>query len=115
MRSVGAPFSLRGVEAEVLGSLSGSKDAPILTISRTGERLHLAPLTRMVQWDAEERRAARARRSERRAFARLMARWDGSPAEIRIIGPLRGERAGALPRLEVRRYRAALPRRARRS
>ena len=106
VRAVGAPFSLRGVEAEVVGSLSGSKEAPVLNIARTGESVQLAPLTKKVQWDVKGRQVEPARRGERRAFARLMSRWDGSPTEIRVVGPLRAGRAGDPLHLEVRRYRA---------
>lgn len=105
VRGVGAPFSLRGVEAEVVGLLAGSKEAPELRIAGTGESLRLVPLTRKVQWDARGRKDAPVRRSERRAFKRLMAKWDGSPAEVRIVGPLRGASAVSPLLLEVRGFR----------
>ena len=105
VRGVGAPFSLRGVEAEVVGWLGGSKEAPELRIAGTGESVRLAPLTRKVQWDARGRKEAPVRRSERRAFERLMAGWEGSPVPVRITGPLRAAPDASPLRLEVRRFR----------
>jgi len=101
---VGAPFTLRGVEAEVVGRLGGTPAAPTLESSVTGETLRLAPLTGKVQWDARAQRVAAPRRTERRAYAKLVAQWDGSGGEVRIVGPLRAGQAGARPILEVREF-----------
>jgi hypothetical protein len=104
---VGNAFTIRGVEAVVVGRLVNADGQPVVEVSGTGEVLRLTPLTRKVQWDPEQKREQLASREEQKACRRLLTEWDRSerrPASIRITGPLVEAKDGGRLTLEVREF-----------
>jgi len=96
LRELGAGATLRGVEVTINAHIIKEGDHFLLKVSKTGETLRLAPLTKRIQ-----RNALEITESERNAFARLVSHSEGG--EVRITGPLRAHPdAGALQTLEVR-------------
>jgi hypothetical protein len=101
---VGSAFTIRGVEAIVVGRLVEDGGHVAVEVTGTGEVLRLAPLTRKVQWDPERKREQAIAPEEQEAHRRLLATWDRAgrtPANVRITGPLG---AGKRPTLEVREF-----------
>jgi len=99
VKSAGDQFSLRGIEVEAVGVVTGSE----LRLDITDERLRLLPLAHRVEWSFRAQRAPPISDEERSACDRLKAAADRKPLRVRINGALSG---GAL---EVRRFTALPP------
>jgi hypothetical protein len=102
VRSVGNPFTLRGVEATIDGRLEQRGGQVALRVSVTGDLLLLAPLRHKVQWDPRLKREQPATAEERAAYTRLAEQAVQEGRSVRIVGPLVESSAGELPALEVR-------------
>jgi len=102
VRAVGNPFSVRGVEATVEGWLVRDGKRWLLRLPGSREALRLAPLSRMVQWNPQTRRAPSPTHQEKYAYKSLAAKWTGQPRRIQITGPLLPAGKNDLPVLEVR-------------
>jgi hypothetical protein len=97
--------NLRGVEAEVVGELSREGDLLYLRMPAAGERLRLAPLTRVVQWHVKRDHEQRTTRTERGAFRRLSAAEPRrSVRRVRVVGTLVESQEPGPYLLEVRRF-----------
>ena len=101
---VGEHFSVRGVEAKVEGWLIQKKGSFFLQWPGSTGTLQLASLTHKVQWDPRLRRAYPASLDERDALKRLLAKWNGRPFRIQIVGPLVETRQSGMLILEVRQF-----------
>ena len=97
LKSAGDQFSLRGIEVEAVGVVSGEE----LRLDVTGERLRLLPLAHRVEWSFRAQRAPPISDGERDAYERLKSAAAQKPLRVRITGTLSG---GAL---EVRRFTAS--------
>lgn len=104
VQGLGIGARLRGVEATVEGELVEERGDLVFRLARTGQPLRLAPLGRVVQWNFKNRRPARAARSEREAYRRLVGRVGPRARRVRITGPLVPQDDRTSPVLEVRRY-----------
>lgn len=105
LHEVGDPFTLKGVEATVVGQLTRHKGQPFLTLAGTGERLRLRPLEhKKVQWDSAAKKELPATPEEKRAYRDLLSRWNGKPRVIRVVGPLAPQKKGEPMHLEVREF-----------
>jgi hypothetical protein len=98
VKSAGDQFSLRGVEVEAVGVVSGLE----LRLDVTGERVRLLPLAHRVEWSFRAQRAPPISDEERGAYERLKSAAR-QPLHGRITGTLYN---GAL---EVRRFTASPP------
>jgi hypothetical protein len=97
LRDLGAGATLRGIEATIHGHVIKEGDELLLKVSRTDERLRLAPFTKPVQ------RRAEPSDDERNALSQLASRATAEALEVRITGPLRARAAPGAPQtLEVR-------------
>ncbi len=106
VRAVGSPFSVRGIEAVVEGSVELSPAGPILRAFRTGETFALAPATRKVQWDSRTRKNPPITSRERSAYDRLASEVLAPGTGVRVTGRVEGAGPSLSPVLEVREFHA---------
>jgi hypothetical protein len=102
--SVGAPFTLRGIEVTVEGVLVEEGGRLALRIPATGQVLELVALGHKVQWDRRHEREQPATAEERAAYERLRAEGRQQPRRIQVVGPLVAADEQTPPVLEVRQY-----------
>lgn len=107
IRTVGDPFSLYGVEAQVEGDLVRRNGKFILELTGTGERLSLGPLRRKVQWDRPAKKEQPATPAEKAAYKSLISGWDGKPQRVIATGPLVYAKDGKSYVMEVREFTRA--------
>jgi hypothetical protein len=79
---------VRGVEVAVHGFVERLGTNLVLRLPGLETAMYLAPLTRKVQWDPKRKHPQPATRAERKAFARLEARFTGRQLPMRVVGPL---------------------------
>jgi hypothetical protein len=104
VRHVGENFSVRGVEAKIEGWLIEKEGHFFLQCPESTGTLQLASLTHKVQWDPRLKQAYPASLDERDALKRLLAKWNGRPFRIQIVGPLVETRQPGVLILEVRQF-----------
>ena len=104
VRDVGEHFSVRGVEAKIDGWLIEKEGHFFLQCPKGTGTLQLASLTHKVQWDPRLKQAYPASLDEREALKRVLAKWNGRPFRIQIVGPLVETRQPGVLILEVRQF-----------
>jgi hypothetical protein len=104
VRAVGGPFTLRGVEATIDGTLEESCGRLALRIPDTGQLLYLAPLEHKIQWDPRRGCEQPATAEERSAYDRLVGEWRQQPGRVEVVGPLAQTTDNRPSVLEVRQF-----------
>ena len=104
VHAVGNPFSVRGIEAVVVGTIETTPAGPILRASRTGESFALAPVTRKVQWDSRIKEDQPILPEERAAYERLVKDAGARATTVRVVGRVAEGAPGGAPILEVRTF-----------
>ncbi|HEY0548501.1 MAG TPA: hypothetical protein VGF13_02805 [Verrucomicrobiae bacterium] len=97
---------VRGVEATVDGRLEMQGTNLVLRWEGASSVLHLAPLQRKVQWDAQRKAPEAATAAEQKAFAELAAQFKNLPGPVRVVGPLSNAAHAQHRILEVRKFEA---------
>ena len=104
VRAVGNPFSVRGIEVVVDGSVEMTSRGPVLRASGTGERFALAPATRKVQWDSRTKQDQPLSGSERSAYERFTKEVLGQTVRVRVMGRVVDAGPKQDPILEIRTF-----------
>lgn len=102
IREIGAGASLRGVEATIDGRLEKQGDQFLVRVSKTDEVLLLEAVTQRIQLQPRRKSPEPLTDAEQKAFQNLSAKWQGTPLDVRITGPIT-KRSGKTV-LAVRRF-----------
>jgi hypothetical protein len=102
LREIGAGASLRGVEATVDGRLEKQGGQFLLRVSNTDQVLALEPVTQRIQLQPRKKLPEPLTEAEQNAFQDLSAKWQGTPVDVRITGPI--TKRGGKTVLAVRRF-----------
>lgn len=81
-------FSIRGVEANLTGSLCRKRDRLALRIGGKPNLVFLTQLQQKVQKDPATKISVPPTAEEQSAYERLAAEWNGKQTNVRIVGPL---------------------------
>jgi len=88
IHEIGAGASLRGVEATIDGRLEKRDGQLVLRVSKADDVLALEPVTQRVQLQPRKKSPEPLTEVEQKAFQNLGAKWQGTPLDVLITGPI---------------------------